>query len=96
MSVHYIRILFVAFPLVGFQIVVTQFFQSIGIVKKSIFLSLSRQLIFLIPSLLVLPHFYGVDGVFMSIPVGDVLATFTTALLFIIEMRKFKKRDAIT
>jgi len=95
-SVHYIRILFVAFPLVGFQIVVTQFFQSIGIVKKSIFLSLSRQLIFLIPSLLVLPHFYGVDGVFMSIPVGDVLATFTTALLFIIEMRKFKKRDAIT
>lgn len=94
-SVHYIRILFVAFPLVGFQIVVTQFFQSIGIVKKSIFLSLSRQLIFLIPSLLVLPHFYGVDGVFMSIPVGDVLATFTTALLFIIEMRKFKKRDTI-
>lgn len=95
-SVHYIRILFVAFPLVGFQIVVTQFFQSVGIVKKSIFLSLSRQLIFLIPSLLVLPHFYGVDGVFMSIPVGDVLATFTTALLFIIEMRKLKKRDTIT
>lgn len=90
-SMHNIRILFFAFPLIGFQIVVTQFFQCIGVVKKSIFLSLSRQLIFLIPSLLILPHFWGIDGVFMSIPVGDVAATFTTAVLFIIEMRKFRR-----
>lgn len=89
-SVHYIRILFSAFPLVGFQIVVTQFFQSIGVVKKSIFLSLSRQLIFLLPALLVLPRCLGVDGVFWAIPVGDFLATFTTAVLFVVEMRKYR------
>lgn len=90
LSVHYIRILFCTFPLIGFQIVVTNFFQCIGVVKKSIFLSLSRQLIFLIPAVLILPHFMGVDGVFWSIPVGDVAATFTTFILFWIEMRKFR------
>lgn len=91
LSVHYIRILFSTFPLIGFQIVVTNFFQSIGVVKKSIFLSLSRQLIFLIPAVIILPHHLGVDGVFWSIPVGDVAATFTTAILFWIEMRRFKQ-----
>lgn len=90
-SVHNIQIIFSAFPLIGFQIVVTQFFQSIGVVKKSIFLSLSRQLIFLIPSLLILPHYIGVDGVFWSIPVGDCAATVTSAILFWSQMRKFKR-----
>ena len=94
LSVHYIRILFCTFPLIGFQIAVTNFFQSIGVVKKSIFLSLSRQLIFLIPAVLILPHYLGVDGVFWSIPVGDVAATFTSAVLFWIEMRKFKRANA--
>ncbi|MDY3063999.1 MAG: MATE family efflux transporter [Bacteroidaceae bacterium] len=89
MSIHYLMILISTFPLIGFQIVVTQFFQSIGVVKKSIFLSLSRQLIFLIPSLIILPLYIGADGVFWSIPVGDVAATFTTAVLFWLEMRKF-------
>ena len=91
MSIHYLMILISTFPLIGFQIVVTQFFQSIGVVKKSIFLSLSRQLIFLIPSLIILPLYIGADGVFWSIPVGDVAATFTTAILFWLEMRKFNR-----
>ncbi len=95
-TVHYIKILFVAFPVIGFQIVVAQFFQSIGVVKKSIFLSLSRQLIFLLPALMVLPRWLGIDGVYWAIPVGDVLATFTTAILFILEMRKFKKGKFVT
>ncbi len=90
LSVHYIKIMFVVFPVVGFQMVVTNFFQSIGVVKKSIFLSLSRQLIFLLPALMVLPHWLGVDGVFWSIPVSDMLATITTAILFVLEMRKYK------
>ena len=90
-SVHYIRILFITYPVIGFQIVVTQFFQCIGVVKKSIFLSLSRQLIFLIPSLLILPHYLGVDGVFWSIPVGDLAATFTTAILFVLQLRRFRR-----
>lgn len=95
LSVHYVYILFCTLPIIGFQIVVTNYFQSIGVVKKSIFLSLSRQLIFLIPAVLILPHFLGVDGVFWSIPVGDVAATFTTAVLLWIEMRRTREKVSL-
>lgn len=91
LSIHYIRILCCTFPIIGFQIVVTNFFQCIGMVKKSIFLSLSRQLIFLIPAVIILPHYLGVDGVLWSIPFGDLAATFTTAVLFILQMRQFRR-----
>ena len=95
LSVHYVYILFCTLPIIGFQIVVTNYFQRIGVMKKSIFLSLSRQLIFLIPAVLILPHFLGVDGVFWSIPVGDVAATFTTAVLLWIEMRRTREKVSL-
>ena len=94
-SVHNLYILVCTFPIIGFTIVVTNFFQCIGVVKKSIFLSLSRQLIFLIPAVLILPTFMGVDGVMWSFPVSDVVATATAAVLFWIEMRKFKKMQSL-
>ena len=58
-----LRIVFLFYPLIGFQMVVSTFFQSIGKSGKAIFLSLTRQVIFLIPFLLILPHFYGINGV---------------------------------
>lgn len=94
-SVHYLFILVCTFPIIGFVIVVTNFFQCIGVVKKSIFLSLSRQLIFLIPAVIVLPRFIGVDGVMWAFPVSDVIATITAAFLFWAEMRKFKRSQGI-
>lgn len=89
-----LKIVTLMLPLVGFQIVVTSFFQSLGMVKKSIFLSLSRQLLFFIPSLFILPHFWNLSGVWYSFPVSDFLATATTGALFLFQMRAFKKTQA--
>lgn len=77
-----------AFWMVGFQIVATNFFQSIGKAGKSIFLSLTRQVIFLIPLLLTLPGMLGLDGIWLSFPTSDVLATVVTALLIAWQLRR--------
>ncbi|MDE6196591.1 MAG: polysaccharide biosynthesis C-terminal domain-containing protein, partial [Muribaculaceae bacterium] len=68
------RIFFIFYPLVGSQIVIQNYFQSIGKPKLSIFLSLTRQLIFLLPLLWVLPPRYGVDGVWVSMCASDLIA----------------------
>lgn len=68
------KILFIAFPLVGCQIVIQNFFQSIGHPAYSIFLSLTRQLVFLIPLLLVLPRMWGIDGVWSAMAGSDIVA----------------------
>ena len=91
---HDMRIQLLAFPIIGFQIVTTNFFQCIGMPGKSIFLSLSRQLIFLLPPLLILPRLIGSDGIWWSMPISDTLATFTTAYLFFRQMKKFKRMEA--
>lgn len=92
-----IRIVTLLFPLVGFQMVVTIFFQSIGKVGYSIFLSLSRQIFFLLPALYLLPRFFGemgwaeINGVWSAIPVADFISAFTAALFLWIQLREFKK-----
>ena len=76
------------FPFIGFQMVVTNFFQCIGKVTISIFLSLSRQLLFLIPLLAVLPHFFGLDGVWSSLPASDFTASLVAAVIMFVYMRR--------
>lgn len=71
------------FFVVGFQIVSTTYFQSIGKVGLSIFLSLTRQVIFFIPLLLWLPGRMGLDGVWSTFCISDLLATVVTALLML-------------
>ena len=68
------RIYFIVYPVVGAQIVIQNYFQSIGKPKLSIFLSLTRQLIFLLPLLWILPVRFGVDGVWASMAGSDFLA----------------------
>lgn len=92
MAVRGIRIDMAAFPVVGYQMVVTNFFQSIGKAKISMFLSLSRQLLFLIPLLIVLPPQLGVDGVWLSLPVSDVIAAIVAAVMMFIYMKKFNRQ----
>lgn len=87
---HGIRIILLMFPVIGFQMVSTSFFQSIGMAGKAIFLSLTRQLIFLVPCLFILPRYWGADGVWGSFPVADLLSTVTTAGMLILQMKKFK------
>jgi putative MATE family efflux protein len=76
------RIALLTFPLVGYQVVTSNFFQSIGRAKISIFLSLSRQVGFLIPALLVLPEFWGLKGVWASLPASDLCAFALTVTVF--------------
>lgn len=89
-SIRGIRLNMIAFPLIGSQAVITNFFQSIGKAKISIFLSLSRQMIFLLPLLIVLPPIMGTDGVWIALPVSDTIA-FTVTWIFMFRfMKKFK------
>lgn len=80
-SVKVMCIIMCMFPIVGYQMVITNFFQSIGKAKVSIFLSLSRQLIFLLPPLIVLPRFWGIDGILWSMPLSDLMAAIVTAII---------------
>lgn len=91
MSIKGIRCVMLLFPIVGFQMVVTNFFQCIGKVKISIFLSLSRQLLFLLPCLLVLPHIFGLDGVWYSIPASDGTASVVAFVIITVYMHKFRR-----
>ena len=84
------RIIVLVNPVIGFQIVVGHFFQSSGMPKKSIFLSLSRQLLFLIPMLFVLPEFFGTKGVWMSMPAADSISAIVAAVM----IWKFYKNGA--
>lgn len=68
------RIYFIAYPVVGCQIVIQNFFQSVGKPQMSIFLSLTRQLLFLIPFLIILPRHWGVPGVWASMAGSDFIA----------------------
>lgn len=92
LSAHAIRMTMMMFPIVGYQMVVTNFFQSIGKVRLSIFLSLSRQLIFLLPMLIVLAPIFGLDGVWASMPASDAAASIVAAWLMVVYMRKFKRQ----
>lgn len=74
------RIYFICYPVVGCQIVIQNFFQSVGKPKMSIFLSLTRQLLFLIPFLIILPKIWGVNGVWASMAASDIIA-FVVAII---------------
>lgn len=89
-TVHGMRRMMVMLPIVGYQMVITNFFQCIGKVKISIFLSLSRQLLFLLPALALLPMWFGLDGVWLAQPVSDLIASVVTAWIMIVYMHKFK------
>lgn len=81
------------FPFVGIQIVTTNFFQSIGMVRKSIFLSLTRQVLFLLPLLIILPMFFDDLGVWMSIPIADSIATVVAIILLRNQFKSWKKEQ---
>ena len=92
-SVFGLRIVFAVFPLVGFQMVSTNFFLSIGMSKKAIFLSLTRQMLFLIPGLLILPSLLGTFGVWVSMPISDFMAFMVTFILLRKQFRLMRSED---
>lgn len=90
LSAEGLRIVVMFFPIIGFQMVTANFFQSIGMASKAIFLSLTRQMVVLLPCLLILPRFYGVAGVWYSMPVSDLIASLIAVTMLTWQFRKFK------
>lgn len=90
------RIVFLVFPLIGFQMVTGNFFQSIGKPIRSIIMSLSRQLIILIPCLIIMPKYFGINGVWYSMPVADGLSVILALSFLLLEMKNLKKMSSST
>ena len=86
------RMLVIGLPLVGYQNIGTSLFQSIGKAKPAVFLALSRQVLFLIPMVIILSRLYGLKGVWISFPAADVIAYVVTLVMVVHEMRRLTRQ----
>ena len=91
-AVNCLHITLISFWIVGFQIVTTNFFQALGMAGKAVFLSLTRQVIFMIPLLFILPKYMGLDGVWSAFPISDIVATLVAGGLLWTQMRNIRKK----
>jgi putative MATE family efflux protein len=87
-----LKVFLIFLPIIGFQIVSANYFQAVGKPKHASFLSLSRQVLILIPAMLILPRFYGLEGVLMAGPVSDLTSSVITGIFLIIEMKHLDAR----
>ena len=86
-----LRTMNVLFPIIGFQMVATNLFQCLGMVRKSILLSLSRQLLFLVPCVYLLPFWFDIKGIWSSFPISDLLASIMTFFFLLNLVRKLNR-----
>ena len=86
-----LRISFMFYPIVGFQMVTSNFFRSIGYAGTAIFLSLTRQLIFLLPLLFILPRYFQLGGIWASMPLADLISCLVSASMMIYHLKKFRR-----
>jgi putative MATE family efflux protein len=94
-GVHGIRIYLLMLPIIGFQIVITNYFQAVGKASKAIMLSLTRQVIFLIPLIIVLPLFFKLDGIWMAGPIADFLASGLAAIFLFRELSHLDEKHEL-
>ena len=90
-AVNCLQITTLTFWMVGFQIVATNFFQSLGMAGKAVFLSLTRQIIFMIPLLFILPPLFGLDGVWSAFPICDCASAVVAAVMLWYQIRKVRR-----
>lgn len=90
-AVTCIKITTLTFWIVGFQIVTTNFFQSLGKAGKAVFLSLTRQIIFMIPLLIILPPYFGLEGVWACYPISDAVSSIIAGLMLFFQIRAIKR-----
>jgi Na+-driven multidrug efflux pump len=83
----------IMFPFVGFQIVAGGFFQYIGRASMAMLLSATRQLLFLLPLVLILSPEFGAVGAWMSMPIADGASVLVAATLLIVQVRKLKRME---
>ena len=96
LGTHAMRICFLMSPLVGFQTLSASYFQVIGKQREATLLMLSRQVLLLIPMVLILPRFFGLDGVWMAMPVSDFLSSLITGTALFFELRHLDDRHQQT
>jgi len=90
-----IKLVFLAFWLVGFHIVGSTIFQAIGKAVPTFILSTSRQILFLIPLIFILPRFFGINGIWLSFPIADTLSFMVTLVMVIPQMREFQRQQVL-
>ena len=94
MSARTLRIIMIAMPIIGFQVIGSGFFQAIGRPKQSTIITLSRQLLVLIPLVAILPYYFGLDGIFYSMPISDLIAGVLSAVWVFYQMKNLEKAGA--
>lgn len=96
LTVHALVTFLAVLPIIGFQIIGANYFQAVGKPIQSTILSLSRQVLIFIPLLLILPNFYGIEGVWITAPIADALAVMMTAAFLFFEIKKMRKKSTVT
>ncbi|MEA5025179.1 Multidrug export protein MepA [bioreactor metagenome] len=91
LTVHAMLVFFALLPLIGIQILCSSYFQAVGKPLQSTLLNLSRQVLLFIPLLLILPNFWGIEGVWRTAPIADSLAVLITSTVILFEMKKLPK-----
>ena len=91
LGAHALRVVMMAMPVVGFQIVAANFFQSIGKPQRAIALSITRQVLFLVPLLLFMPRIFGIEGVWYCMPIADVASAILAGILLTVQVRKLRQ-----
>ncbi len=92
LGTHAIRICLCMLPIIGFQIVSANYFQAVGKPMHALLLALSRQVLLLIPAILVLPHYFGLNGIWIAIPTADVCSSVVTGIWLFLELRHLRDR----
>ena len=87
-AVRGLRLVILAFPIVGFQVVASHFFQSVGKAKLAMFATLFRQVICLIPLLFILPEFLGINGIWVAYPIADSMSATVVFFLLLQEWKR--------
>ncbi len=87
-----LRIFLIMLPVIGFQIIGASYFQGVGKAPQAMFLSLTRQVVLLIPALLILPRFFGLNGVFYAGPTADFGSALLTGIWLFFELRKLEEQ----
>lgn len=95
LTVHAMLTFFALLPVLGIQILCSNYFQAVGKPLQSTLLSLSRQVLLFIPLLLILPHFWGIDGVWRTGPIADALSVLITITFILFEMKKYPQASPL-
>lgn len=92
-TTYALRIWFMLLPIIGFQIVASNFFQAIGMPKKALILTMTKQVIILMPSIIILSRLFGINGILFSLPLSDLISSLVTSYFFFGFIRKIKTEE---